>query len=266
MISYFYNKVNKIDNRSIKIDIAEFKSNKKKMNEKVKEVGITNIIFDFKHQMDNIPYNTIKNLAEILILYDELENFYEYSEPITENDIKKLNTKLKQVDFIPKKIKANIINDNSELFKMMTTLNHEIDPTEHLINYRKIIMSHFLENEDLKQSLSMMKYYYIKKNNKFVKKQMYHNNDLKKGNFYQSIVHQILMFYYHYNLYFNYDNTADWLINKREMKLAIIGYKNNIPVLNPKFFKCAKTYSFYRQLIRNLIPNSIQIDWNHFRN
>ena len=54
---------------------------------------------------------------------------------------------------------GKIINDNSELFKMMTTPNHEIDAREHLVYYREIIMYHFLENEDLKQSLSMKKYY-----------------------------------------------------------------------------------------------------------
>jgi hypothetical protein len=73
---------------------------------------------------------------------------------------------------------------------------------------------------------------------------MYLNNDLKKRNFYQSIVYQILMFYFHNNLYYE---------NKREMKLPIIGYKNNIPVLNPKFFNFQEGYSFTRQLIRNLV-------------
>ena len=263
MISYLCNKANEINNRSIKIDIAEFESHKRKITEEVKEVGISNIIYDFKHQMDNIPYDVIKNLAEILILYDELENFYEYSEPITVNDIKKLNKKLKQVDFIPRKIKANIINEILKLFKMMIIPGNEIDPRESLVLYRDIIMLHFLENKNLKESLSMIKYYYIKKNNKFVKIQTYCDNDLKN---YQRIINKILRFYYDNNLYCDYDNTANWLINKREMKLAIIGYKNNIPVLNPKFFKFVKRYSFYRQLIRNLIPNPIQIDWNHFRN
>ena len=253
MISYLCNKANKINNHSIKIDIAEFESHKKKITEKVKEKFITNIIDDLKHEMNNISYYTIKNLAEILILYDDLEEFYQFAVPMTEEEFKEFNTKFKQVDFIPKKIKASILNDNSELFKMMIIPGNEIDAREHLIYYREIIMSHFLENEDLKQSLSMMKYYYIKKNNKFVKKQMYHNNDLKKGNFYQSIVHQILMFYYHNNLYCDYDNTAAWLINKREMKLPIIGYKNNIPVLNPKFFNFQEKYSFTRQLFRNLV-------------
>lgn len=253
MISYLCNKANKINNRSIKIDITEFESHKKKITEKVKEKFITNIIDDLKHEMNNIPYYTIKNLAEILILYDDLEEFYQFAEPMTEEEFKKFNTKFKQVDFIPKKIKASILNDNSELFKMMIIPGNEIDATEHLIYYREIIMSHFLENEDLKQSLSMMKYYYIKKNNKFVKKQMYRNNDLKKGNYYQSIANKITEFYYYNNLYCDYDNTADWLINKREMKLPIIGYKNNIPVLNPKFFNFQEGYSFTRQLIRNLV-------------
>ena len=253
MISYLCNKASKINDRSIKIDIAEFESHKRKITEKVKEKFITNIIDDLKHEMNNIPYYTIKNLAEILILYDDLELFYEFLEPMTENDIKKLNKKLKQVDFIPKKIKASIINDNSELFKMMITPGNEIDAREHLVYYREIIMCHFLENEDLKQSLSMIKYYYIKKNNKFVKIQTYHNNDFKKRNYYQSIANKIIEFYYYNNLYCDYDNTADWLVNKREMKLAIIGYKNNIPVLNPKFFNFQEKYSFTRQLFRNII-------------
>ena len=252
MISYLCNKAKKIKQRNIKIDIAEFESHKKKITEKVKEKFITNIIDDLKHEMNNIPYYTIKNLAEILILYDDLEEFYQFAVPMTEEEFKEFNTKFKQVDFIPKKIKASILNDNSELFKMMITPGNEIDATEHLIYYREIIMYHFLENEDLKQSLSMMKYYYIKKNNKFVKKQMYRNNDLKKGNYYQSIANKITEFYYYNNLYCDYDNTAHWLINKREMKLPIIGYKNNIPVLNPKFFNFQEKYSFTRQLFRNI--------------
>ena len=226
MISYLCNKANKINNRSIKIDITEFDYHKRKITEEVKEVGISNIIHDFKHQMDNIPYDDIKNLAEILILYDELEIFYHLASPTTENDIKNLNEKLKQVDFIPKKIKEYIINDIFKLFKLMTIPGNAIDAVEVLMYYRNIIMFHSLENENLKESLLMIKYYYIKKNNKFVKIQTYCNNDLKKRNFYQSIVYKILKFYYHNNLYY-----------KREMKLPIIGYKNNIPVLNPKFFK-----------------------------
>jgi len=71
MISYLCNKANKINDRSIKIDIAEFESHERKITEKVKEVGISNIIDDFKHEMDNISYDIIKNLAEILTLYDE---------------------------------------------------------------------------------------------------------------------------------------------------------------------------------------------------
>jgi len=193
--------------------------------------------------MDNIPYNTIKNLAEILILYDDLELFYEFAEPITDEEFKEFNTKLKQVDFIPKKIKASIINDNSELFKMMITPGNEIDAREHLVYYREIIMYHFLENKYLKQSLSMMKYYYIKKNNEFVKKQMYRNNDLKKKNYYQNIINKILIFYF-FNCYEN--NYRD------KIKQPIIGYKNNIPVLNPKFFKFQEEYSFLKNLFINI--------------
>ena len=242
MISYFCNKVNKINNRSIKIDIAEFKFYKKKMNENVKEVGITNIIYDLKNEMDSVPYYTIKNLAEILILYDDLEFFYEYSE-LTVDDLKENNKKLKEVDFIPTRIKANLINDNTELLKMMIIPGNEIDAREHLIFYREIIMQHFLENEDLKNSLSMIKYYYIKKDNKFVKKQVYHNNDLKKKNHYQNIINKILIFYF-LNCYEN--KYID------EIKQPIIGYKNNIPVLNPKFFKFQEEYSFLRNLFINI--------------
>lgn len=252
MIFYLFNKAKKIKQRNIKIDITEFDYHKRKITEEVKEVGISNIIYDFKHKMDNIPYNTIKILAEILILYDELEYFNQFSEPITENYIKKLNKKLKQVDFIPKKIKENIMNDFFKLFKIMTIPGNEINAVIPLIYYREIIMYYFLENENLKESLSMIKYYYIKKNNKFVKIQTYCNNDLEKGNYYQDIIYKILRFYYHNNLYCDYDNTADWLVNKREMKQPIIGYKNNIPVLNPKFFKFREKYSFFRQLLRNI--------------
>lgn len=243
MISYLCNKANKIINRNIKIDITEFEYHNKEITQHVEEKGITNIINDYKQEMDNIPYNTIKNLAEILTLYDELEQFYEFLEPPSEEDFKKLNKTVKQISFIPKKIKANIINDMSELFKLMTTPGHEIDAREPLVYYREIIIYHFLENEDLKKCLSMMKYYYIKKNNKFVKIQMYCNNDLKKGNYYQSIVYKILKFYYYNQLYFP---------NKHKIKQPIIGYKNNIPVLNPKFFDYRAKYSFIKDLITNI--------------
>ena len=250
MISYLFNKGKKIRQHNIKIDITKLDCHKRKITEEVKEVGISNIIYDFKHEMDNISFNDIKNLAEILTLYDDLELFYEFNEQMTENDIKKLNKKLKQVDFIPREIKTRIINTILKLFKIMC--GNEIDIREYLISYRDIIMLHFLETKNLKESLSMMKYYYIKKNNKFVKIQTYCNNDLKKGNDHQSIVNKIILFYYHNNLYCDYDNTADWLVNKREMKLPIIGYKNNIPVLNPNFFIFQENYSFFRQLFRNI--------------
>lgn len=243
MISYLCNKANKIINRNIKIDITEFEYHKKEITQHVEEKGIANIINDYKQEMDNIPYITIKNLAEILTLYDELENFYEFLEQPSEEDFNKLNKTVKQISFIPKKVKANIINDMSELFKLMTTPGHEIDAREPLIYYREIIIYHFLENEDLKKSLSMMKYYYIKKNNKFVKIQMYCNNDLKKGNFFQYIVYKILKFYYYNQLYFP---------NKHKIQQPIIGYKNNIPVLNPKFFEYQEKYSFTKNLITNI--------------
>jgi hypothetical protein len=227
MISYLCNKANKINNRSIKIDIAEFESHKEKIIEEIKEEGILNIIENDKNDMNKIPYDIIKNLAEILTLYDEFECFYEIQPRIrmTENDLKNLNKDLNQVDFIPKLVKASIIHDNLQLFKHM--LIHEIDAREHLVYYREIIMHHFLENENLTKSLLMMKYYYIKKNNKFVRKQVYRFNDLKRGNFFQTIVSKILTFYFHNKLYYE---------NKRKINAPIIGYKNNIPVLNPKFF------------------------------
>lgn len=240
MISYLCNKANKINDRSIKIDIAEFESHER-ITEKVKEVGISYIIDDFKHEMDNIPYDIIKNLAEILTLYDEFECFYELQPRMTGDDLKKLNKDLNKVDFIPKLVKASIINDNSELFKMMITPGYEIDAREHLVYYREIIMHHFLENENLKKSLSMMKYYYIKKNNKFIRQQTYRLNDLKRGNFFQEIVSKILRFYFHNRLYYE---------NKRKMKIPIIGFKNNIPVLNPKFFEIKKQPSFLGNLFR----------------
>ena len=187
------------------------------------------VLCDIESKCDRIrtlDKNNPRTLDVDLCLYDELEIFYHLAAPTTENDIKKLNGKLKQVDFIPKKIKEYIINDIFKLFKLMTIPGNAIDVVEVLMYYRNIIMFHSLENENLKESLLMIKYYYIKKNNKFVKIQTYCNNDLKKRNFYQSIIYKILKFYYHNNLYY-----------KREMKLPIIGYKNNIPVLNPKFFK-----------------------------
>jgi hypothetical protein len=235
MISYFCNKANKINNRSIKIDIAEFESHKRKIKEKVKEEGISNIINNFKNDMDRIPYDDIKNLAEILTLYDEFECFSELQPQMTENDLKKLNKDLFQVDFIPKLVKATIIHDKTELFKHM--LIHDIDAREHLIYYREIIMHHFLENQNLKKSLSLLKYYYIKKNNKFVRQQIYRLNDLKRGNFFQEIVSKILTFYFHNKLYYE---------NKRKINAPIIGHKNNIPVLNPKFFAIreAKFFTF----------------------
>jgi len=241
MISYLCNKANKINDRSIKIDIAEFESHERKITEKVKEVGISNIIDDFKHEMDNIPFDIIKNLAEILILYDEFEYFYEHEDRMTEDDLKKLNKDLIQVDFIPKLVKASIIHDNLQLFKIIISHGFEIDAREHLVYYREIIMHHFLENENLKKSLSMMKYYYIKKNNKFVRQQTYRLNDLKRGNFFQEIISKILRFYFHNKLYYQ---------NKRKMKIPIIGFKNNIPVLNPKFFEIKKEPSFLGNLFR----------------
>ena len=231
MYSYLNSKVKKIRSRNIKIDINEFSSYKKKLTEKVKEKSISNIIDNFKHEMDTISYNVIKNLAEILILYNEFEYFYEYLEPMTENDLKTLNERLNQVDFIPKKIKAKIIRDKIELLKVMQRPGYEISPREHLTFYRKIIMNYFLQDENLKKSLSAMKYVYIKKNNRFVKRQTYRDRNLKRGNYFQQIVNQILEFYFHNKIFYE---------NKRKITIAIIGYENNIPVLNPKFFKIKK--------------------------
>ena len=58
MISYLCNKANKINDRSIKIDIAEFESHERKITEKVKEVGILNIIYLHSKMVVNFKFTT----------------------------------------------------------------------------------------------------------------------------------------------------------------------------------------------------------------
>jgi hypothetical protein len=239
MISYLCNKIN---NRSIKIDIAEFECHKRKIIEEVKnevkEEGISNMISDFMLKIDNIPYNIIINLCDILTLYDELE-FY-YAERMTQDYLKTLNQRLKQVDFLPRKIKKTLINDFSELFGMMSATSYEIDVKEDLILYREIIMHYFLQNKNLKNNLLKIKYVYIcskTDNNNFKKFQIFNNKNLKfeKDDLYQSLINKILKFYYNNNLYYE----------SKQQILPIIGYKNNIPVCNPKYLSNYKyRYSF----------------------
>tara|TARA_B100002049_G_scaffold230835_1_gene208059 strand:+ start:1065 stop:1838 length:774 start_codon:yes stop_codon:yes gene_type:complete len=242
MISYLCNKVKKIKQRNIKIDITEFECHKRKIIEEVKnevkEKGISNMISDFMLKIDNIPYNIIINLCDILTLYDELE-FY-YAERMTQDYLKTLNQRLKQVDFLPRKIKKTLINDFSELFRMMSATGYEIDVKEDLILYREIIMYYFLQNKNLKNNLLKIKYVYICTkidNNNFKKFQIFNNKNLKfeKDDLYQSLINKILKFYYNNNLYYE----------SKQQILPIIGYKNNIPVCNPKYLSNYKyRYSF----------------------
>jgi len=237
MFSYLCNKAKKIKQRNIKIDITEFECHKRKIIEEVKEEGISNMISDFMLKMDNISYNIIINLCNILTLYDELEF---YSERMTQNYLKTLNQRLKQVDFLPRKIKKTLINDFSELFGIMSASDYEIDVKEDLILYREIIMHYFLQNKNLKNNLLKIKYIYIcskTDNNNFKKFQIFNNKNLKfqKDDLYQSLINKILKFYYNNNLYYE----------SKQQILPIIGYKNNIPVCNPKYLSNYKyRYSF----------------------
>jgi len=241
MYSYLNSKVTKIRGKNIRIDINEFSSYKKIITEKVKEKCISNMIYNLKHEMDNMEYYIIKNLAEILILYDEFEYFYESPIPQEfEDDLKKLNKRLIQVAFIPKKIKAEIIRDKFELLSIMQIHGYEVNSSKYLIFYREIIMYYFLQDENLKKSLSRMKYVYIKKDNKFVRQQIYCNRNLKKKNHFQPIIEQVLRFYFFNKLY--YEN---------KIKIPVIGYKNNIPVLNPKFFKLEKNQSLLEIIFKS---------------
>lgn len=244
MYSYLCNKVKKIKQRNIKIDITEFECHKRKIIEEVKnevkEEGISNMISDFMLKMDNIPYNIIINLCDILTLYDELEFYYVLSERMTQDYLKTLNQRLKQVDFLPRKIKKTLINDFSELFGMMSAPSYEIDVKKDLILYREIIMHYFLQNKNLKNNLLKIKYVYIcskTDNNNFKKFQIFNNKNLKfqKDDLYQSLIYKILKFYYNNNLYYE----------SKQQILPIIGYKNNISVCNPKYLSNYKyRYSF----------------------
>ncbi len=260
MYSYLCNKVKKIKQRNIKIDITEFDCHKRKIIEEVKEEGISNMISDFILKIDNIPYNIIINLCDILTLYDELEFYYIFSERITQDYLKTLNQRLKQVVFLPRKIKKNIINDISELFRMMSAPGYEIDIKEDLILYRENIMHYFLQNKNLKNNLLKIKYVYICTkidNNNFKKFQIFNNKNLKfqKNDFYQSLINKILNFYYHNNLYFNHNNL--YYESKHQIS-PIIGYKNNIPVFNPKYL-CNLKYQYSLDTLKLIHINYISL-------
>ena len=236
MYTYLNNKVsrflNSFGNKNITINVNDFSKYKVNFTEKVKEKYISDIIHNYKLRMDNIPFNVLRDLCEILTMYDVFEQYYEH-ERFTKDYVKKINCRLNQVKYIPRKIKAQIINDKFELLKLMEIPDGEVDPSEHLILYRALIMKFFLRDKTLKENLLKIQYVYIEIDNynlkySFQKHKIYNkkNFKIKRGYYYQPLINQILKFYFHNKLYYD----------PRQEFLPIIGWKNNIPVLDPAMY------------------------------
>ena len=225
--------------RHINVDIREFKSYKNKLTNHIKEKHISNIIDDYKLQMDNIPFLILRDLCETLSLYDIFEQYYQLSERLDEEYVKNLNRKFCKVPYIPKKLKAVLANDKLELLRKFQDPNLEIDAREHLILFRSLIIKFFLKDKICRENLFKIQHIYLEQNTTHFKKyEIFNKKNLKKGTYYQPFVNKILKFYFHNKLYF--DTMSDIL--------PIIGYKNEIPVFDPNLFGLSKTFYPLRTL------------------
>ena len=224
--SFFSN----LKNRKIKIDIDDLSKYKTKITQYVKEKYVSDMIHNYKLQMDNIPFYVLRDLCETLSLYDIFEQYYQLSERIDEDFIKKLNRRLNQATYIPKKLRAQVANDQLELLKLMEIQGNEVDPREHLTLVRALIMKFFLKDSTLKENLFKMQYVYIEKGDYYKKCKIYSKKNLKNNCHYQLFIDQLLKFYFHNKLYYE----------TRSNILPIIGYKNNIPIFDPKLMSLNK--------------------------
>ena len=229
---------NCLKNRIIKIDIDDLSKYKTKITQHVKEKYVSDMIHNYKLQMDNIPFFVLRDLCETLTLYDAFEIYYELDEPIDKDYVKMLNRKLSKVSYIPKKIRAQIANDKLDLLKLFQTPNNEMDAREILTVFRALVLRFFLQDIECRENLFKIKYIYIGKRNYFKKYSIFSKKHLNKKNrdiYYQDFVCKILKFYFHNKLYYE----------TRTNILPIIGYKNNIPIFDPKLISLdTPTYSF----------------------
>jgi hypothetical protein len=239
VVSSTYKFLKSFKHRKINIDINDLVKYKEELTNLVKEKHISNIIHNYKLQMDNIPFLILRDLCETLTLYDAFENYYDFNVLLDEEYVKNLNKQFCKVSYIPKKIKAQIVNDKLELLKRFQDPNMVIDAREHLILFRALVLKFFLQDSQCRENLFKIQDIYVeKKRTHFKKYQIFNKKSLKKGTYYQPFVDQILKFYFHNKLY--YETMTDIL--------PIIGYKNHIPVLNPELFGLSKQCYSLREL------------------
>jgi len=239
VVSSTYKFLKSLRQRKINVDVNDLVKYKEGLTNLVKEKHISNIIHNYKLQMDNIPFLIVRDLCEILTLYDAFEMYYQFNVPLDEEYVNNLNKQFCKVPYIPKKLKAQIANDKLELLKRFQDPNMEIDAREHLILFRSLVLKFFLQDTKCRENLFKIQNIYLeKKGTHFKKYQIFNKKSLKKGTYYQPFVDLILKFYFHNKLY--YETMTDIL--------PIIGYKNHIPVFNPELFGLSKQCYSLQQL------------------
>jgi len=93
--------------QKINVDVNDLVKYKEGLTNLVKEKHISNIIHNYKLQMDNIPFLILRDLCETLSLYDAFEMYYEFDVPLDEEWVKNLNKQFCKILYIPKKLKGS---------------------------------------------------------------------------------------------------------------------------------------------------------------
>ena len=225
---------------------AQVEKNKKKLDKRVQERGIGNMIEKMRIDMENLPYSTFKNLCEVLQVYDEFMYWYTPGEddlPVTAEQVKENTKSINKVHFLKKSTKKFIIKEMKNLHKDMSEYDPEDENLEmdwDLVAYETVLrmqifmMKDFLNDEDSKENLMKMNAIYKHdKNGKYRRSKVFDKKNIKNYNRksmkdQKKILSQILRFY---------DASRMYTPTVQKNKYPIIEMRNKMPVFHPKFFK-----------------------------
>ena len=238
-----HNKIN-VNIQEFNKQKAQVEKNKKKLNKKVKEQGVGNMIEKMRLDMENLPYSTLKNLVEVLQIYDEYFYWYNIGQerplPVTAEQVKENTQAMNKVHFLHPATKKLIIKKMKNLHKDMSEYdqedeNLEIDWSEvvyeDILIIQILMMKDFLNNKDSKENLMKMNAIYKHdKNNKYKRTKVFDKKNLKNYNKksikdQKKILSQIFRFY---------NNSRLW---SKKNKYPIIEMRNKMPVFHPHFFE-----------------------------
>ena len=227
------------------------KKNQQKLDSLVQEKAITRMIEKMKMDLENVPFFTLKNLAEVFQIYEEYMYWYTFGAeplPVTNEQVKENTKSINKVYFLSEKNKKHIIKKMKKLHKSMSNHNPN-DPNleihwddiayENLLQIQILMMEDFVKDGDVKELMKINAIYKHDKNNKYKRTKILNEKNIEnyqKKSFIDKtkIIKQILRFY---------NNSRIHSPVMQKWKHPIIDYKNKMPVFHPDFFKLKNPFT-----------------------